>query len=83
MKFFFLNVRQPSKLAAKKRLNAVISNDRVNVSQGKTIEKIRKEVAAVLSKYTPDNEAAGNISVTKVSGGECLLAEKIRLKTTQ
>ena len=83
MRIFFFRVKQPSRIAAKKRLSAVISSDRVNVSQGRTIERIKGEVASVLSKYASDNGSAGDISVTANPCGECLLTAKIRLKTLQ
>ena len=78
MKIIFFHVRQRSCVAAKHRLSAVINDDRLNVSQNKTMEKIRKEVAAVLKKYASD-DSEQSITV-RGSGRDCVLAAKISLK---
>lgn len=80
MKIFFFRTGQQSKRDARRRLCAVINDDRLNVSQGKTIEKMKKDIAAVLKKYSSD-DAAENISITGAAGGECILAARISLKT--
>ena len=48
MKRFFRKISSSSVKEAKNRLKNVINSDRINVSQGKTLEKIRKDVAEVL-----------------------------------
>ena len=65
---------------AKNRLKSVIINDRMNVSEDMTLEKIRKEVSAVLYKYAPKNDCPPEVSVTCQNGAMCLVSASVLIK---
>lgn len=77
MKRFFSKISPSSVKEAKNRLKSVINSDRMNVSQSKTLEKIRKEVAAVLVKYTADSALPPEVTVTHSKGTQYVLAATI------
>lgn len=60
----FSKIKENSRYEAKNRLKFVIDNDRMNTNDSKTLEKIRKEVTAVLEKYT-----AGHCAVSVCVSG--------------
>ena len=65
---------------AKNRLQSVIINDRMNVSEDMTLEKIRKEVSAVLGKYMIKNDYPPEVSVTCRNGAMCLISASVLIK---
>ena len=48
---------------AKNRLKSVINNDRINVTYSSTLSKIKKEVTAVLMKYSYDKASLPKVTV--------------------
>lgn len=76
---FFSRMNSHTVRCAKNRLKSVIINDRMNVSYDMTIEKMRKEVSAVLEKYAPKN-AQPQVSVTCSEGLVCLVNASLPLK---
>lgn len=66
MKLFFAGFGRCSVTEAKNRLKSVIKNDRINIAQNRTLEKMKKEVSAVLAKYCT---SPPQVSV-KCTGGE-------------
>ena len=79
MRVFFARLKSQSVTEAKNRLKSVIKNDRINVTQSKTLEKMKKEVSAVLEKYAPKN-AQPQVSVTCSEGLVCLVNASLLLK---
>ena len=79
-KIFFFGKKSDSGVEAGKRLRQVINKDRLNVSGNKTVEKIRREIIDVISKYSNEETAESGVRVSAVSGGECMLAVRIPLK---
>ena len=76
---FFSRINSHTVQDAKNRLKSVIINDRMNVSYDMTIEKMRKEVSAVLEKYAPKN-AQPQVSVTCEGEAVCMLSASVPLK---
>ena len=76
---FFSRMNSHTVRSAKNRLKSVIINDRMNVSYDMTMEKMRKEVSAVLEKYAPQN-AQPQVSVTCSEGMLCLVNASLQLK---
>ena len=76
---FLSRISSRSVQDAKNRLKSVIINDRMNVSYDMTLEKMRKEVSAVLEKYAPKN-AQPQVSVTCEGGAMCMLNASVPLK---
>ena len=68
---FFKKISVGSVNEAKNRLKSVINNDRINVTHGATLLKIKKEVTAVLMKYSVDKERVPNVTV-RCDGGGCI-----------
>ena len=79
MRMFFARINSQSVTEAKNRLKSVIKNDRINLTQSKTLEKMKKEVSAVLLKYTTRN-AQPQVSVSCEGGSVCLLSASVPLK---
>ena len=77
---FFSKISGHSVQDAKNRLKSVIINDRMNVSNDMTLEKIRKEVSAVLYKYASKSAQPPQVSVTCSQGSMCLLSASIPLE---
>ena len=77
---FFSRISGQSVQDAKNRLKSVIINDRMNVSNDMTLEKIRKEVSAVLYKYASKNAQPPQVSVTCSQGSLCLLSASVPLE---
>ena len=77
MRMFFARLKSQSVTEAKNRLKSVIKNDRINVTQSKTLEKMKKEVLAVLAKYC---NAVPQVSVTCSSESEYILSASIPVK---
>ena len=73
----FKKISSQSVKDAKNRLKSVINNDRINVSQNKTLEKIRKEVTAVLLKYS--KEQTTEVSVSCPEGATYVLAAQFEI----
>lgn len=80
MKMFFARFKNRSVTEAKNRLKSVIKNDRINVAQNKTLEKMKKEVSALLLKYTPCGEQPPQVSVICENGTVCVLSAYIPIK---
>ncbi len=76
MRRFFRKMSETSVTYAKNRLKSVINSDRINVSQNKTLEKIRKEVTAVLLKYSKDQT---EVSVSCPEGATYVLAAQFEI----
>ena len=74
MRMFFLNLKMKSKNVAKERLSTVINSDRINLKESAIIEKMRKEILGVLSKYTDDTTPELKILC---SGGQCVLSAQM------
>lgn len=77
MRRFFRRMSETSVTYAKNRLKSVINNDRINVSENKTSDKIRKEVTAVLLKYS--KEQRPEVSVTCPEGATYVLAAQFKI----
>ena len=77
---FFSKIKPYTVREAKNRLKSVIINDRMNVSENMTLEKIRKEVSAVLTKYALQNECPPQVSVTCSNGAICLVNASVLIK---
>lgn len=77
MRRLFLNLKIKSKSIAKDRLCSVIKSDRINLKESAVIEKMRKDIVNVLSKYTDDTIPEVRISCT---GGECVLSAQMPFK---
>ncbi len=76
MRRFFRKMSETSVTYAKNRLKSVINSDRINVSQNKTLEKIRKEVTAVLLKYS--KEQMTEVSVSCPEGATYVLTAQFK-----
>ena len=77
MRIFFLNLKIKSKSVAKERLSSIIKSDRINLKESAVIEKMRKEIASVLSKYTDDTMPEVKILC---AGGRCVLSAQMPFK---
>lgn len=80
MRMFFARLKSQSVTEAKNRLKSVIKNDRINVTQNKTLEKMKKEVSAVLLRYCIDSEMPPQVSVTCRHGLEYVLSASIPIR---
>ena len=76
---FFAKINSHTVKDAKNRLKSVIINDRMNVSYDMTMEKMRKDISAVLEKYAPKN-AQPQVSVTCNQGAVCFLSASVPLE---
>lgn len=77
---FFSKISPQTVQEAKNRLKSVIINDRMNVSNNMTLEKMRKEVSAVLYKYASKNAQPPQVSVTCSQGSVCFLSASVPLE---
>ncbi len=77
MRHFFRKMSETSVTYAKNRLKSVVNSDRINVSQNKTLEKIRKEVTTVLLKYSKDQMT--EVSVSCPEGSTYVLAAQFEI----
>ena len=68
---FFKKISARSVNEAKNRLKSVINNDRINVTYSSTLSKIKKEVTAVLMKYSEDKLSAPKV-VVHCDGGKAI-----------
>jgi len=64
---------------ARERLHTLLENDRSTLSGDKVLEKIKKEVSAVLLKYTTE-AFPPEVKVTYSNGSQCNLAARILVK---
>ncbi|MBQ8808124.1 MAG: cell division topological specificity factor MinE [Clostridia bacterium] len=80
MKRFFAKISGRSVTEAKNRLKSVIKNDRINISQSITLEKMRKEISAVLLKYASGNGQPPQVSVTYQSEALCLVSATVPIE---
>ncbi len=80
MRRFFSKISPSSRADAKNRLKSVIKNDRMNVSNNKTLEKMREEVSAVLAKYASKASVPPQVSVTCQQGQLCVLAATVTIE---
>ena len=78
---FFSKMKGSSVTEAKNRLKSVISNDRINLSENTTAEKIRKDVTAVLVKYAGGNSQCVKVLVKKHSQSQCYLEATVSVDT--
>ena len=76
---FFSRINSHTIKDTKNRLKSVIINDRMNVSDDMTLEKMRKEVSAVLEKYSYRN-AQPQVSVTCQDGAVFLLSASVPIE---
>lgn len=77
---FFSKISPRSVQDAKNRLKSVIINDRMNVSEDMTLENIRKEVSAVLMRYSHKGAQPPQVSVTCQNGTLCMLSATVPIK---
>ena len=80
MRLFFAGLRRQSVTEAKNRLKSVIKNDRINITDSKTLEKMKKEVSAVLLKYCKGSEDPPRVSVACSNGTEYIISASIPIK---
>lgn len=80
MRMFFARLKSQSVTEAKNRLKSVIKNDRINITQSKTLEKMKKEVSAVLLNYSLDSKEPPRVSVTCENGTLLVLRAYIPIK---
>ena len=80
MRKFIFRINSHTVHSAKNRLKSVIINDRMNVSEDMTLEKIRKEVSAVLSRYAHTSAQPPEVSVTCQNGTLCMLSAVVPIK---
>jgi len=78
MRKLFFAMACSSSAEAKNRLNAVIRRDRQSLLQSNKTEKLRKEVMAILSKYTAEN-APVPVVTASLKGGNCTLSAVVSL----
>lgn len=76
----FSKITNRSVQDAKNRLKSVIINDRMNVSHNMTLEKMRKEVSAVLYKYASKSAQPPQVSVTCQNGTLCVLSASVPIE---
>ena len=76
---FFSRINSHTAKDTKNRLKSVIINDRMNVSYNMTMEKMRKEVSAVLARYAYEN-AQPQVSVTCRDGAICLVNASVPIE---
>lgn len=77
MKRFFSKITASSVKEAKNRLKFIVNNDRINVSESKTLEKMRKDVVAVLLKYTAESAGPPQVSITCRRGTHVVIAATV------
>ena len=80
MRMFFSKISRSSVQEAKNRLKSVIKSDRINLSCDNTMEKIKKEVSAVLEKYAANPSKPPHVSVTCQQGTVCIVAASVALE---
>ena len=80
MRLFFAGTKRQSVTEAKNRLKSVIKSDRINLAENKTLEKMKKEVSAVLLKYCKGSELPPRVSVACTKGTEYILSATIPMK---
>ncbi len=80
MRMFFARIKSQSVTEAKNRLKSVIKNDRINVTQSKTLEKMKKEVSAVLLNYSLNSKEPPRVSVTCENGTLLVLRAYVPIK---
>ncbi len=80
MRMFFARLKGQSVTEAKNRLKSVIKNDRINVTQNKTLEKMKKEVSAVLLNYSMNHGQPPQVSVTCENGTLLVLRAYVPIK---
>ena len=76
----FRKISSHSVKDAKNRLKSVIKNDRINVTQSKTLEKMKKEVSAVLLNYSLNSKEPPRVSVTCENGTLLVLRAYVPIK---
>jgi cell division topological specificity factor len=62
----FLRSKQSSREVAKGRLHLVLAHDRVGIEGGK-LQEMRREIAAVISKYVPIDMEAVEVQIESKS----------------
>ena len=78
MKRFFSKFKSSSSVSAKNRLKSVIKNDRINTSGDVTIDKIKKDITAVLAKYAGGDSKSVEVFVKNYSPTHCCLEATLR-----
>ncbi len=78
----FFKRRAHSGGEAKNRLLSVLHCDRGELSSEKVLGKIRKEVLAVLQKYSADGACAPMVC-TSLSGTTCIISADVQLKQAE
>ena len=81
MKRFFSAFKKSSSIAAKNRLKSVIISDRLDTSADESIDKIKKDVAAVLAKYAGGDSGSVKIMVKNYSSSHCCLEATVSIGT--
>ena len=78
---FFSGKKRDCVLLAKNRLKSVISYDRMSMHENSTMEKIRKDVTSVLTKYAGENSDKVKVTVKKFSPSYCSLEATVSIDT--
>ena len=81
MKRFFSKIKSSSSIDAKNRLKSVIKNDRINTSGDVTIDKIKKEITAVLAKYAGGDSKSIEVLVKNYSSSHCCFEATVSIRT--
>ena len=79
MRKLFSKRRHCSGRLAKDRLRTLLEKDRSAVYGSRVLEKIKREVSAVLLKYTDENSSP-EVQVTYSHDSQCVLAARILVK---
>lgn len=81
MKKFFSRLKTSSSVDAKNRLKSVIKNDRINTSGDVTIDKIKKDITAVLAKYAVGDSKSIEVLVKNYSSSHCCFEATVSIRT--
>lgn len=81
MKRFFSRFKSSSSIDAKNRLKSVIKNDRINTSGDVSMDKIKKEVTAVLAKYAGGDSNSVTVLVKNCSPSHYCLEATVSIGT--
>lgn len=82
MKWLFSRKKQGSGCFARERLNALLKKERSSLTEGAVIERIKKEVSAVLIRYSGEKNPP-EVYVTFSQGSQCNLAASVSVANTE
>ena len=78
---FFSRINSHTVKDAKNRLKSVIKNDRINTSGDVTIDKMKKEITAVLAKYAGGDSKSIEVLVKNYSSSHCCFEATVSIRT--